>query len=79
MDTQSNFLSKERNLHLLHSFYSSTPLLIDLCLNLRVGHKAKFLSVFLVFFYKLFLYDHGVFETTYMAAKYLVMKNISHE
>jgi hypothetical protein len=29
--------------------YSSTPLLIVLCLNLRVGHKAELLSV-LVFF-----------------------------
>ena len=30
--------------------YSSTPLLIILCLNLRVGHKAKLLTILLIFF-----------------------------
>jgi hypothetical protein len=59
--------------------YSSTPLLIVLCLNLRVGHKAELLSVFLVLFYKLFLYDHGVFAATYIVVKFLVMKKIFHK
>jgi hypothetical protein len=69
----------KRDLHILHSFYSSTPFLIVLCLSLRVGHNVELLSVFLVLLYKIFLYDHGVFAATYMSIKYLVMKNISHE
>jgi hypothetical protein len=79
MDTQSILLSKEINLHLLHFFYTSTPLLIDLFMNLRVGHKAELFSVFIVLLYNLFLYHHGLFAATYMDVNILVMKNISHE
>jgi hypothetical protein len=34
MNTQPSFSSRKINLHLLHSFYSSTPFLIALCLSL---------------------------------------------